>query len=397
MFNRLGLKKIGDNFFVFLFGQKFVHILVVSITALLLIINLSTETKAGGLTESAHKTILAELIKSEFSEFEEDEQLIIETFDKEAAISQVQQTYLDNLGSFRSQPKTSLQADSILEAEEESLPTIQNGGSIVRPDIASTKKTKRQRTDFVEYIIEPGDSISTIAEEFEVSVSTILWENNLSAYSIIRPGRVLSIPPVSGLNHTVKSGENLGSIAKKYDVEEEIILEFNKVSKNSILQVSQKLFIPGGRKISYPSYKPKTYTGFSAIKDIVKAPNSKPVQSNKMNWPTVGSKITQYYSWRHHGLDIANKLGTPIYAADAGIIEVAGWGTGYGNQLVINHGGGKKTRYAHLSKFFVSVGDKISKGQTIAAMGSTGWSTGSHLHFEVVINKKKYNPLDYIR
>ena len=96
-------------------------------------------------------------------------------------------------------------------------------------------------------------------------------------------------------------------------------------------------------------------------------------------------------------MDIAAKTGTAIYAADAGTVESVGWGTGYGNQIVINHGGGKKTRYAHLSKFYAKKGDIVSKGQTIAAMGSTGWSTGPHLHFEVIINGRKYNPLNYIR
>jgi len=116
-----------------------------------------------------------------------------------------------------------------------------------------------------------------------------------------------------------------------------------------------------------------------------------------MNWPTVGHYITQYYSWRHQGLDIANKIGTPLYAADAGVIETAGWGRGYGNQIVINHGGGKKTRYAHLSKFYTKKGQKVDKGEAIGTMGSTGRSTGPHLHFEIIINNIKYNPLNYIR
>ena len=116
-----------------------------------------------------------------------------------------------------------------------------------------------------------------------------------------------------------------------------------------------------------------------------------------MAWPTVGARITQYFSWRHVGVDIANKTGTPLYAADAGVVEFAGWATGYGNSIVINHGGGKKTRYGHASKLFVKVGDEVEKGENIAAMGSTGWSTGPHLHFEVMINGAKYNPLNYIR
>ena len=393
LLKRLGWKGFKGDLFSFLLSQKLVHILVVLITALLIIINITPRTRAGGFTERAHETILADLIRSEISGFEEDEQLIVETFDKEAAITATHQSYLDNLGSFRFQPQINI---GVIDEEEE-MPTIQGGGSIVKPEIAATKKTKRARTEIIDYIVLPGDTISTIAEEFEVSVSTILWENDLSAYSIIRPGDKLAILPQSGITHKIKKGETISSIAKNYKADEEKVLEANKLAKDATLRVGDKLIIPGGKKVSYKSYTPTTYTGFSAIRDAVKAPNAKPTAGNKMNWPTVGKRITQYYSWRHHAVDIANKNGTPIYAADSGTVEYVGWGTGYGNQIVINHGGGKKTRYAHLSKFYAAKGDKVTKGQTIAAMGSTGWSTGSHLHFEVVINGLKYNPLNYIK
>jgi len=116
-----------------------------------------------------------------------------------------------------------------------------------------------------------------------------------------------------------------------------------------------------------------------------------------MIWPTQGYRITQYYSWRHFAVDIANKRGTPIYATDTGVIQYVGWSIGYGYNIIIDHGGSKKTRYAHLSKFYVKTGQKVGKGESIGAMGSTGWSTGPHLHFEVIINGRKHNPLNYIR
>jgi len=381
---RLGWKGLEQNAISFLFSQKLVHVLVVSVTILLIIVNITPKTRAGGLTDRAHQTILADLIRSEFSEFEEDEQFIIESFDKEAVISSVQQTYLDNLGSFRPQARVSM-GDEI--EEEIDVATIQEGSSIVKPELAATKKTKRARTEIVEYEVLPGDTISTIAQEFEVSVRTILW----------RPGDKLKILPMSGVSHAIKKGDSINTIAKKYDVEEEEIMETNKLAKGDTLKIGQLLMIPGGSKVSQPSYTTKTYTGFSAIKDLVKAPNAQAAAGNKMNWPAAATRITQYYSWRHHAVDIAAKTGTAIYAADAGTVELVGWGSGYGNQIVINHGGGKKTRYAHLSKFYIKKGDTVSKGQTIAAMGSTGWSTGPHLHFEVVINGRKYNPLNYIR
>lgn len=388
---KLGWSKSRDSIFTFVFNQKMVHVLVVLITILLVFINTTTKTKAGGLTERAHKTILADLIKGEFSDFEEDEQLIIETFDKESTITPLQQTYLDNLTSVKVQSRVTMKGID----EDEDL-FINDKSNIVKPDLATTQKSIKPRTETETYTVQGGDTISTIAEKFGISVSTILWENGLSAYSIIRPGDSLVILPVSGIAHKVASGETIGSIAKKYNAEEIDILEINKLASADQLQINQNLIVPGGRKETV-SYQPETYTGISAIKEIAKAPSATPVAGNKMNWPTEGSRITQYYSWKHYGLDIANKIGTPIYAADSGTIETIGWGTGYGNQIVIDHGGGKKTRYAHMSKFYVEKGDKVTKGQTIGAMGSTGWSTGPHLHFEVIINGTKYNPLNYIQ
>ena len=390
--------QLGKDFFLFLFQQKFVHVLVVIITIILFFVNITAKTKAGGLTDRAHRTILSNLVKSElFGEFEEDGQLIVESFDKEAALSNIQQTYLDNLDSVRAQPRAIINDSEEDTVGEEAMMTIQGGASMVKPDIAATTIAKRPRKEIITYIVKPGDSPSTIAAEYEISVNTILWANDLSAYSIIRPGDELEILPMSGITHKVAKGETIGSIAKKYSIKEEKIYEANKLDQAGTLSAGIKLIIPGGKEKTYTAYTTARYTGISAIRDIVKAPNAKPAVGNKMNWPTVGARITQYYSWRHHAVDIANKIGTPIYAADAGTIEVAGWGTGYGNQIVIDHGGGKKTRYAHLSKFHVEKGQKVSKGETIGEMGSTGWSTGPHLHFEVIINGRKYNPLNYIK
>ncbi len=202
---------------------------------------------------------------------------------------------------------------------------------------------------------------------------------------------------MSGISLKIAKNDTLASIAKEYDVKAEDIAAANKLADASQLVVGQSLLIPGGEKETYAAYTPKTYSGITALSSLVKPGSASPAAGNKMNWPTVGHTITQYYSWQHLAVDIANKLGTPIYAADAGTIEFAGWSTGYGNNIVIDHGGGKKTRYAHLSKFYVKVGQTVGKGETIAAMGSTGWSTGPHVHFEVIINGVKYNPLNYIK
>jgi len=391
---KLGWSRLEGNFFSFLFSQKLVHVFVIGITIIIVFTNIVTKTRADVISERAHNTIIASLVKSEFGDIA-DEELIEEFFDEEANVSS-QQSYMDS-AVIKNQPQAVMMSPDEIVENENITSVIRGGSALVKTDIATTKKTKQLRTKIIYYTVESGDSISTIAAEFEITVNTILWENNLSSYSLIRPGDRLRILPTSGISHTVVRGDNLSKIAKKYNIEESKIIDANEIEDGAKLSVGEKLIIPGGRKSAYASYVSQPYTGISAIKDLVRPPGATPAASNKMNWPTNGHRITQYYSWRHHGVDIANKVGTPIYAADAGTIESVGWSTGYGNTIVINHGGGKKTRYGHLSKFYVKKGEKVGKGDTIGGMGSTGWSTGSHLHFEVIINGRKYNPLNYIR
>jgi len=370
-----------------------VHVTIIIVSIIILIINISIGSKKTlAADDTTPKPILFHLIQSEFAE---DEELIVETFGKSPIITPTEENYLKNLASVKVQPQVEMKSLGGEKATETET-IVQGGSALVQPNIAKTKKVKRARKTIVYHTVKTGETISTIAQEYDISVSTILWENNLNAYSVIRPGNSLAILPLTGISYKVTKGDNLSSIAKKYDIEENDISEFNRLSDSGYLKIGQKLIVPEGKK-KYVSPTYNSYSGLAALRNVVAPPSASAVKGNKMNWPTVGHRITQYYTWRHHGLDIANKIGTPIYAADAGTVEMAGWGTGYGNQLVINHGGGKKTRYAHASKLYIKKGDKVTKGQSIAAMGSTGWSTGSHLHFEVIINGRKYNPLDYIK
>ena len=267
----------------------------------------------------------------------------------------------------------------------------------IAADITSTQT----RTEIVDYVVQLGDTVSSIANRFGVSINTILWANNLGSYSLIRPGDTLSILPFSGLLYSVKSGDNLSKIANTYKIESEEIATHNNITVNDSLKIGQKLILPGATRIVVAAPRAPVapaYTGVSVIKDLVKAPAAQ-ASGNDMIWPAEGKKITQYFSWAHNGLDIANKTGTAIYAAEAGTVEIAatGWNGGYGNTIVINHGNGKKTRYGHLSVLYVKVGDSVGRGENIGTMGSTGRSTGPHLHFEVIINGTRYNPLSYIK
>ncbi|MDA3803065.1 MAG: LysM peptidoglycan-binding domain-containing M23 family metallopeptidase [Patescibacteria group bacterium] len=208
--------------------------------------------------------------------------------------------------------------------------------------------------------------------------------------------------------YTVESGDSMSRISNLYDIEISEITEKNDLNNNEGLKIGQKLILPGASKITYSSSNTSSNTTTNTNTSNTsntntntsnKVPAATAVDSTSMVWPTEGHRITQYFNWSHNGLDIANKIGTPIYAADAGTVEIAatGWNGGYGNTFLINHGNGKKTRYGHLTSLYVKSGDTVTKGENIGAMGSTGRSTGPHIHFEVVINGTRYNPLNYIK
>lgn len=392
---RLGWSNgVQDKSFSFFANQKLIHLTVAALTVIFVIYNLTGQTQAVSPDEMAGKTFLSEIISSEPGQ---NDQLIEEYFDEEAAITPVQQTYLDNLSAFKPQPTAAMTVPEETSALDNH-GLAQSGDALIRPDMAATSKTVRPREEIVYYTVLPSDTVSTIAASFGVSVNTILWENDLNAYSLIRPGDRLAILPVSGVSYKVGRGDTLAGIAAKYGVEASLILEANKLASADMLSAGQKLIIPGGKKTYYAETQvARAVSPVSIFKDIFKPENLKSFISNKLAWPTIGARITQYFSWSHHAIDIANPIGTPIYACDSGVVEVAGWGTGYGNQIVIDHGGGRQSRYGHMSKFLVSKGDTVDKGEVIGLVGSTGNSTGPHLHFEYIINGIKYNPLNYLK
>jgi len=283
-------------------------------------------------------------------------------------------------------------AATVEEKIDSLVATTQDESALISPEITDPEAITKKRDKVINYTVESGDTISTIAKNFNISVVSMLWENNLSYYSTIKPGQTLKILPISGISHKIKSGDTLQKIAKTYQADVEKIIEFNKLASATDIQAGQSIIIPEG-------VKPVAYTA-----TVTKAPSiinifTPSVQSgSKLQWPTNSRRITQYFRWRHAGLDIGNKTGQPIYAAESGRVEQAGWSSGgYGYFVIINHGGGLKTLYAHASRILVKVGEAVSRGQVIAAIGSTGYSTGPHLHFEVRINGVKTDPLQYIR
>lgn len=247
----------------------------------------------------------------------------------------------------------------------------------------------KPRDKIFEYTVVAGDTISSIAKEYGVSENTILWENDLSTSSIIRAGQKLSILPVSGVAAKVASGDTIYSVAKKYQANAQAIIDFpfNDIGDDFQLTSGQVLIVPDGA----PPEKPKPVpTQYLAQQNIPVAD----LGSATFIWPASGD-LSQYFAWYHPGLDISSLSGGPILAADAGTVTVAGWpdNYGYGNRVIIDHGNGYTTLYAHLSAIYVAAGQTVSKADAIGAMGSTGRSTGTHLHIEIRNNGTPLNPL----
>ena len=275
-------------------------------------------------------------------------------------------------------------------------PTILPGNEL--PEVSDSQKAVTKRSGVTAYTVQPGDVIGAIAEKFDVTVNTILWANDLSFRSYIRPGDELIILQGSGLLHKVARGDTLIKIARKYDSEVDSIIEANRLQKDgSDIVIGEELFVPEGvRPTPRPVFtsRPRSISRVSAPPPSVSAP-----AGSSYIWPTNVRRITQYYGWRHTGIDIAGPSGSPLYASRSGrvIKSQCGWNGGYGCYIIIDHGGGVQTLYAHASQLYVTVGENVGQGQTIALMGSTGRSTGPHIHFEVRVNGRRQNPLQYAR
>ncbi len=249
------------------------------------------------------------------------------------------------------------------------------------------------------YIVEGGDTLSSIAVQFGISTETIQWENNLSDTDFIKPGQKLTVLPVDGVTHTVKKGDTVAAIAKKYKAEDEKILAFNRLVSTEALNEGEELIIPGGViESAAPRAVPQNPNSAArrfAVFNI--PPPARSTTGKRMQWPTSSRRLNQYFRFRHTGIDIDGNVGSPVYAADSGVVESVTYARyGYGFHLVINHGGGRETLYAHNAKIFVRPGQSVKRGQSIAVIGLTGRTTGAHLHFEVIVNGGKRNPLSYL-
>ncbi|QFI14397.1 peptidoglycan DD-metalloendopeptidase family protein [Borrelia sp. CA_690] len=233
--------------------------------------------------------------------------------------------------------------------------------------------------------IKPGETLSHVAARYQITSETLISFNEIKDVRSIKPNSIIKVPNMKGIVYVVKKNDSISSIASVYNVPKVDILDSNNLD-NEVLFLGQKLFIPGGRL-------PKDF-----LKEVLGETFMYPVQGI----------ITSGYGYRpdpftgvisfHNGIDIANLANTPIKASREGIVVTVGFNAGgYGKYIVISHSNGFQTLYAHLNSFAVKVGKKVSRGAVIGYMGSTGYSTGNHLHFTIFKNGKTENPMKYLR
>lgn len=278
-------------------------------------------------------------------------------------------------------------------------------GTLSTPTLLGSNASVAPRTEIERYVVQDGDTLGGVAERFGLSLSTILWANDLTFRSTIRAGKELEILPEDGVMYTVKSGDTLTKIVSRYGGDVEKILEANAFESADDLVVGKDIFIPGGQPpaVTAPVRVAPLGSIFTAPSGNIPpvttpaAPRGSAGGSGTWVWPTDWRVITQHYGWKHTGVDIDGDFTTQSYAAADGVVIYSGWRNGYGYTVEIDHGNGIVTRYAHHSKNYVSKGDVVTAGQAIAQTGTTGRSTGTHIHFEVIKNGKFQNPLDYIR
>lgn len=278
---------------------------------------------------------------------------------------------------------------------------------------------ERPRYEIIQYEVQKGDTLFQIAEMFNLKPSTLLWGN----YEILaddphrlKPGQKLIILPENGVYYQWHAGDGLNGVAKYFGVKVETILKYpgNKLNVDEIgdwsnpnINPGTMLIIPGGKREFITWSAPRITRRNPGVAKILgpgacSVATDGPVGSGTFIWPTVEKYLSGYdYSpdTNHFGIDIAGKMGSPLYADDNGVIVYAGWNDwGYGNVVVIDHGNGWQSLYAHLSVVNVACGAYIYQGMVIGYMGSTGNSSGPHLHFEMMSDKYgRPNPWNFLK
>jgi murein DD-endopeptidase MepM/ murein hydrolase activator NlpD len=263
-------------------------------------------------------------------------------------------------------------------------------------DVKAQQEAPRQ--DITYYTVKSGDTVLAIAQRYGLQPETLMWSNSMIEQNPDRlsVGDQLRILPVDGVLHVVQPGETLSDLADEYGIAMEQIVGYaanGLAGTADTLTVGRELVVPGGTR-EFATAAADDYSGSAYYVD---APANGPQGSGNFSWPAAGY-VSQGYWGGHPAIDIAGDIGSSVTAADGGYVVLAGggWNGGYGNHVIIDHGNGFTTLYAHLTSIFVSPGMTVSKGQEIGTIGNTGNSTGPHLHLEVRYGGVPYNPAGYL-
>ena len=268
---------------------------------------------------------------------------------------------------------------------------------LLRENVVRTVVAEYPEAQPFTYRVESGDTLYSIAARYGLDIRTLIWANEslVKSADMLSIGQELLVLPVDGAYHTVGEGETLEGIAARYRVSPDAILGYmgNDIEDPANLAVGLKLIVPGA---ALPDPPPRVVNAPTQSRTYTARAVSPQEGSGSFIWPASGS-ISQGARRGHMAVDIAGRAGDPVVAADAGTVVLVSWmRTSYGYHIIVDHGNGLETLYAHLSEILVEVGQDVAKGEVIGKRGSTGRSTGPHLHFEVRENGVQRNPCNYL-
>lgn len=240
------------------------------------------------------------------------------------------------------------------------------------------------------YTVQNSDTISQIAERYGISTNTIRWANGLQKNDTIRVGQELVLLPITGIQVEIKEGDTLSTIANRYQADLEEIANYNSLDESDVLVAGEKIIIPDGELGAEPTQETKKVVKSTTTNEVKTNPSSGTISKRKELEQYFIRPVDGVVTQRGHGpfdaWDVANRVGTPVYAMADGVVIISkdsGWNGGYGQYIVIKHANKTQTLYAHLSANDVVAGQSVKQGQKIGELGNTGRSTGPHLHFEV--------------
>ncbi|MFA6018375.1 MAG: M23 family metallopeptidase [Patescibacteria group bacterium] len=360
----------------FLTNRAVMHVAIAAVVMSTAVINLSMDTVRAETLDAFNKSLAYAVVT------QQDSPIVEEYADTDvASLRSGATSYLSSASL--SVPLGAMDNDA---SSISSSASLAGGGALAVPIIASASASIAPREGIETYVVAEGDTISTIASRFGISVNTVLWANNLSVRSVLKLGQELTILQTSGVVHTVKSGDTLTKISSTYHAESSAILAANLLSDSSAIVVGQKLMIPGGTPPAVIPAKPTSSSIRNVFVPAPKTAGTAPVSSSsRMFWPSDAHYVVRGLSWYHTGVDLdcnghANGTSTDDnYAAADGVVTFAGPrfsgpNGGYGNLVIIDHGNGLQTRYGHNYSLYVTTGQIVTAGTPIARCGSTGWS-----------------------